>query len=73
LITNIVGYNSGSVEGYFKRGVPCGAVYSKSGINFVVVTIDDNEFVVMASDLEELALDIGTEELSAHGRSPEDT
>jgi len=53
--------------------VPCGGIYSRAGINFVVVTIDDREFVVSSSDIEELALDIGTEELSTNGRTSEDT
>ena len=73
MITNIIGYNSGGVEGYFQRGVPCGGIYSRAGINFVVVTIDGREFVVSSSDIEELALDIGTEELSTNGRTSEDT
>jgi len=48
-------------------------MYSRAGINFVVVTVDDREFVVSSSDIEELALDIGTEELSTNGRTSEDT
>lgn len=74
MISDIVGYNSGETDGFFTRGTPCGAIRSKNGISFVVVTIDeDRQYVVPVADLEELALDIGNEDWSEYGRTSEDS
>jgi len=72
LITNITGYHSGRYSGgYFNRGTPCGRCQSKSGIDFITITMDNRNYVIYVSDLEEFVDDVGVEETD--GRTPEDT